>query len=103
MQKIAIAAAAVLATLAGAGGAFGGPVPVYNFCGVVSTETEKDCIGVRPSNPKDKFWDITGANPMPAAGTTIRGSGQQGTSICNQYKHLDKVTWQKVSSCPTKK
>ncbi|MBV9991890.1 MAG: hypothetical protein JOZ72_11435 [Alphaproteobacteria bacterium] len=100
MQKIVIAAAAAFATLAGA---WAGPVPVYNFCGVVSTEAAKDCTGVRPSDPKDPFWDITGANPMPALGTTIRGSGQQGTSICNQYKHLDKVTWQKVTSCSSMK
>ncbi len=100
MQKIAIAAAAMLATIVGASA---GPVPVYNFCGTVSTEAEKDCTGVRPSNPKDPFWDITGANPMPPVGTLIRGSGQQGTSICNEYKHLDKVTWTKATSCPTSK
>lgn len=74
------------------------------FCGQVVALVEDHCIGVNSVMPPLGLYEITSANPAPAVGATISGSGiPGGISICQQGIHLSSVTWHSIHLCPLAK
>jgi hypothetical protein len=66
--------------------------------------TEATCIGVKGSMVGQPMYEITSANPKPAVGQMITGSGVTGgSSICMQGTHLSDVKWSKAAACPLTK
>jgi hypothetical protein len=80
------------------------PAATANFCGTVIALVEAGCIGVKSSMPGGPLYEITSANPKPAVGMLIVGSGTPGgVSFCQQGTHLTNVKWQKAAACPLSK
>jgi hypothetical protein len=72
-----------------------------SFCGRVVALTTAPCIGVNSVMPPLGLYEITSANPKPAVGTMISGTGTPGgVSVCMQGTHLNNVAWHKIQMCP---
>jgi hypothetical protein len=71
-----------------------------SFCGTVVKLTEGGCIGVKSSMVGGPLYEISSANPKPALGMLITGSGTTGgVSMCMQGVHLTDVKWHKAAVC----
>lgn len=70
-----------------------------NFCGTVIALVEHGCIGVMRNG---ETLEIGAANPKPAVGTMISGTGtvKNEVTFCMQGVHVNPVTWQAVRVCP---
>lgn len=72
-----------------------------SFCGRVVALTTTPCIGVNSVMPPLGLYEITSANPKPAVGTMISGTGTPGgVSTCMQGTHLNNVAWHNIHMCP---
>jgi hypothetical protein len=74
------------------------PAQDVKFCGTVTAMTEAGCIGVTSGG---QTYDISGANPKPAVGKMISGSGKVSNdpNTCMEGTRLSDVTWQETEAC----
>ena len=89
----------VLLSLIGSSAAASGPAP-QPFSGCVRAGVEHNCLMVQSGAA---LYDITAANPRPAIGRWISGTGIRagGINICQQGIVLRRPQWHYVRrACP---